>query len=448
MKRLIHTISPALVKLPPLILFSHAFQKELKFLAKSQYWSKSELEEYQLSMLRRLLKHAYENVPYYRRLFRSLKLRPEQIDDFDSLKQIPPLDKDTFKRNTILFLAKNISPWYLERVRTSGTTGKPLEFYLNRDGLMRGWAYIIHQWNRVGYTLYSLRVEIRGPPIIDQRKYEYSPLTRVIRLSPVIETREQAEYYIKLIKKVGAEFIHGYPSAITSLSKIIEENGIDTRGCRIKAILFTSEIVYDWQREIVERVFNARTFAHYGQAEHVATASECECSTMYHFMPQYGIVEIDPRTKEIIATGFLNWATPLIRYKTTDVAEGNILWSSKCRCGRNYYPLVEQIGGRLGDVIVTPKGTWIPPTIITNAIKGLRTINATQVIQEDEYSIIINIEPVPGIKVSRIELKRIRDYMEKLLGNDMKIEFNIVPEIKRSSTGKFKWIISKVARKP
>jgi len=444
-KALANEIAPALVKLPPLIIFSKAFRKQLKFLTESQYWSRSEIEEYQLSTLRALLEHAYENVPYYKKLLRKIGIRPQEIDDFSSLKLLPTLDKDTLRKNLPRFIARNINLRHLKVAWTSGTTGKPLQVYWDKDELMKEWAFAIHQFSRVGCTPYDLRIEIRGPPIMSLKGYEYVFLTRALRLCSIIKSKKQVEYYIKLIRKVRAKFLQGHPSAITSLSKIVREYEIDTSTLSIKAILFTSEIVYDWQRKIVEEVFKARTLSHYGQVEHVATAAECEHSRMYHFVPQYGIVEIDPKTKEIIATGFLNWAMPFIRYRTTDVVEGTILWNGKCRCGRNYYPLVERISGRLGDIIVTPQGALIPPTAFTDVVYGKRSVNNMQIVQEKEDLLIIYVEPIPGKSISDTELKRIRYQTRKIVGNEVKIEIEVVPQIERGPTGKFKWVVSKIS---
>lgn len=296
----------------------------------------------------------------------------------------------------------------------------------------------------MGYTPFSRRIEIRGPIIDPWTEIEFTGMGS-IRLSPLIKSVRQAEYYLKIMKESRISYIHGYPSAIASLAKIIHEHGLDVDGIHVKAVLLASEAVYDWQIELIEKVFRAKTFSFYGMTEHVAIAAWCEYEMKYHFVPQYGFVELDPKTGEIIGTGFLNYAVPFIRYRTTDIA---INWSytSKCKCGRNYYPTVGNIVGRFEDVLISPNGVIISPAVITHPLKDLKTINAIQIIQEDYEYVIVKLEPVSSLGISRAEVEAIINYLKRLLGSDVKIEIRI-ENIPRGLTGKFKWIISRVARK-
>ena len=59
------------------------------FLDKSQWWDKSDQENYQLQEILKLLKHAYDTVPYYRSLFLTNEIKISQIQNFDDLKTIP-----------------------------------------------------------------------------------------------------------------------------------------------------------------------------------------------------------------------------------------------------------------------------------------------------------------------------------------------------------------------
>ena len=61
------------------IRYGKAFRETYAFLQESQWWSRERLEEYQLAQLGKLLDHAYENVPYYRRVFDERGLKPRDI---------------------------------------------------------------------------------------------------------------------------------------------------------------------------------------------------------------------------------------------------------------------------------------------------------------------------------------------------------------------------------
>jgi phenylacetate-CoA ligase len=66
--------------IPLPIRYGTVFRDTYVFLQKSQWWSKEQLEEYQLQQLSKLLQHAYENVPYYRRVFDKNRIGTKRID--------------------------------------------------------------------------------------------------------------------------------------------------------------------------------------------------------------------------------------------------------------------------------------------------------------------------------------------------------------------------------
>lgn len=55
--------------IPPRFRCDRVFWPTYNFLQESQWWSWEELQGYQMQQLEKLLKHAYENVPYYRKVF-------------------------------------------------------------------------------------------------------------------------------------------------------------------------------------------------------------------------------------------------------------------------------------------------------------------------------------------------------------------------------------------
>ncbi len=75
--------------IPPRIRYGKVFWDTYNFLQESQWWSREKLEDYQLQQLRELLHHAYENVPYYRRIFDERGLKSKDIHNFDDLRKLP-----------------------------------------------------------------------------------------------------------------------------------------------------------------------------------------------------------------------------------------------------------------------------------------------------------------------------------------------------------------------
>jgi phenylacetate-CoA ligase len=430
---------------PTSIRLGKTFWEMYNFLQESQWWSKEKLEDYQMQQLKKLLEHSYENVLYYRRLFDEYGLKISHIQSKDDLKQIPYLTKDIFRANVEDMSAHNFDLKYMQHAHTSGTTGKPLQFYSDGHCNQKELASIYHQWARVGYIPGEPLVQLRGAIITNGNPVQYDPISKVLRLSPKISDKETVVYYIENMKRFGSRFLHGYPSAIASFAHAIKNFGLAVP-FTLQSVLFASETVYSWEREITEEVFNSRIFSHYGNAERVVLAAECENSDLYHCIPQYGITEINSETNEIVATGFLNYVNPFIRYCTTDVAfleEHN----SCSHCGRQYFPVLKRIEGRLEDFIVSPDNTLIAPAVITHPFKDLKTIKETQIIQDSFNHLILRLVVFKNVDRKKVddEVFLLCDSLKQIIGN-IDIETEFVTEIERNKSGKFRWIISDVSK--
>ncbi|MDY6794604.1 MAG: phenylacetate--CoA ligase family protein [Actinomycetota bacterium] len=427
----------------PSLTSGRVFRETYDFLQESQWWSRKRLEEYQLEQLSMLLDHAYRNVPYYRGIFDERGLKPGDIQDLEDLKKLPCLTKDEFKSNFSQLVTTNVDVRNMRMGHTSGTSGKALQFYTSTVCRQKELAFVFHQWSRVGYESGDRRVELRGPVMSGKKLAERDYSLRVLRLSPRIENVEAARHLLGKIRDFKADFIHGYPSAVADFARFIKQYGLVVP-FRIKAVLFASELVYGWQREMVEDVFDCRVFAHYGLSEQVILAAECENSPYYHCLPQYGITEFDPVTNEIIGTGFINYVNPFIRYRSNDIAASVV---RRCdRCNREYFPVFKEVEGRIADYIVTSRGL-IGPAALTHPFNELRHIKNTQIVQEEPDLTVLRVVPWERERTPdyRIEVDRLRRTLHEVLGNDMRIVVEESDEIETTASGKLKWIASHVS---
>ena len=80
--------------------YGDKFHKSLEHLDETQWYSYNELVEYQNIRLNRLIKHAYQTVPYYNHVMNKEKLKPEDIKTIEDLYKMPILKKiDVLKKN-------------------------------------------------------------------------------------------------------------------------------------------------------------------------------------------------------------------------------------------------------------------------------------------------------------------------------------------------------------
>jgi len=437
--------------MPPRFHYGKIFWKTYDFLKESQWWSREKLEEYQIQQLEKLLHHAYKNVPYYRRVFDERDLKPENIQDFGDLRKLPYLTKEIIQENLSDLIARNYPKSRLQYVTTGGSTGIPLGFYWERDVTdLKEWAFVITLWSRVGFELGNRCLVLRGNIVRSANKgkfWEYDPLKKDLIISAYHMTDELLPNYIMKIREFRPDFIQAYPSAITILARFMKDNDIKPFPT-VKAVLCASENLYSWQRELLEEVMKCRVWSFYGHAERAALAAECEYSTYYHVFPEYGYLELigndgneatkDGETAEIVATGFNNFATPFIRYKTMDLG---VFSSKKCQCGRQYQ-LLERIEGRLQELIVTRTGRLISMTAINMHSDVFDNIKQFQFYQDKKGEVIFNV--VKKNTYTGKDTEYIKRELYKKLGDDMKLEIRFLDHIPRTKSGKYRFLIQKL----
>jgi phenylacetate-CoA ligase len=348
------------------------YKETRQFLIKSQWWSEDQHQEYQLKELKRLLCHAYKNIPYYKRKFESIHCLPDDIKSIENFHNFPFLAKEDLRNNLDELKATNIQDAAMQYETSGGSTGHAVGFYeqiYERKEIELAFTYAL--WGRIGYKPGDRIGVLRGnlvPKRNDGSHWLFNPKINEFLLSSYHLTEKSAELYAKLINKFRVKYLHVYPSAITLFAKYLD--GLKMSFPYLKGILCASEMIYDWQRKSISEVFNCSVFSHYGLSERAVLGGECEYTSKIHIFPEYGYTElIDEKGNqiteakipgEIVATGFTNYATPFIRYRTGDIG---ILSAEKCSCGRNY-PLFEHIEGRTQDFVITEKGKKITLTAL------------------------------------------------------------------------------------
>lgn len=430
-----------------LVRNSLTYKRTYDFLKKSQWWSADQLEEYQLEQLAKLLDHAYTNVPYYTRIFDERGLKPTDIQEIKDLQQLPILTKDMVRANFKDLCAKNYSPNQFQRVTTGGSSGTPLELYLERGVTdAKEWAFMKTQWERVDYRFRDKCAIFRGykVPVQDNMFWKSQLLGRWMLFSSYDINDHNITSYVQKLKTYKPKFIQAYPSAISLLAKNLKESDVSNLP-KIKAILCGSENLFQVQRKYLEETFNTRVYSWYGQTEKVVLAGECEVSDYYHIFPEYGITElideagntIKEGTGEIVGTGFNNYAMPLIRYKTADIGT---LCKKKCECGREY-SLLERVNGRSQDIIITKDNSKITLTalIFGQHFNAFSNIIEFQLIQEKKGELIFNI--IKSDKFNSDDKNEISDKIKSISHNQIEVSFNYVDSISKTERGKHKFLI-------
>jgi len=326
-------------------------------------------------------------------------------------------------------------------------------FYVEKNiTSAKEWAFMLTQWNRIGFRIGDRCVVLRGDVVRSAHKgkfWEYNPVNKNLILSSYHMTDETLPRYIAKIRKFKPGFIQAYPSAVTILAKFMRKNNIKTFS-GLKALLCGSENLYPWQRALLEETFQCRVYSWYGHTEQVVLGGECEKKTYYHIFPEYGITELigkDDKTVtqenglgEIVATVFNNFACPFIRYRTMELA---VATNTKCGCGRNY-TLIKRVEGRLQELIVTKDKRLITLTalIFAQHFEAFSKIKEMQLVQEKEGELIVRV--VGTSQYSANDEKEILSKMQRAVSDGLDISFSYIRYIPRTKSGKYKFLIQKL----
>ncbi len=78
---------------PLRLRYGRAYSEAVSLLEATERWDLEKLVTYQEQMLRRLVRHCYANVPYYRKVFLDAGLTPDDIATIRDLEKLPFLTK-------------------------------------------------------------------------------------------------------------------------------------------------------------------------------------------------------------------------------------------------------------------------------------------------------------------------------------------------------------------
>jgi phenylacetate-CoA ligase len=411
----------------------------LNFLFKSQYWTNEALLAYQEERLSFLVRHAFENVPFYHELFQKNHLVPSDIKLISDLHKIPVITKDDLRKHpTDYYLARNISQKKAIRLNSSGSTGQPFTYIITPEAFSMNYACAIRGWYWMGYHLGDTYSKLSQNPTSDYYKKFQDFITRsqyvfIRDLSPgkLIEVIHQLNHS-------QSRFIRCYPDPLLFLAIMINDG--HALNYSPKAINTTGNILPNDFRKKIEQAFGAPVFDSYS----------CEASAQFFEGPQrkaylasmeYAITEVLDSTGNPsvlgrhITTDLWNLAMPFIRYDTQDIIERSDI---KGDSGIHLSSFSE-IKGRNSDILVTPSGKYLIVHSFTIFFEYFSEIVQFQVIQSrlDHIGILI----VVNDRFNKKTEAAIAEGLYDLIGQDVEIEIITVTEIPLLSSGKRKFIV-------
>lgn len=397
--------------------------------------SREEILSIQNEKIVKQVKHAYENVKYYRDLMDEKGVKPEDIKGVDDIKKLPFLSKADLREAYPYGLLGTDLKNCVRIQSTSGTTGKRVvAFYTQHD---------IDLWEECcaraivavggsnedvvqvcyGYGLFTGGAGLHGG------SHKVGSLTLPM-------SSGNTERQIQFMMDLGSTILCCTPSYAAYIGETLAERGYKPEDNKLKAGIFGAEPWTEEMRRSIEKSLGIKAYDIYGLTEisGPGVAFECEAQSGMHINEDHFYVEvIDPETGEVLPEGskgelvFTSLdkeAFPLIRYRTRDIC---VLSREKCSCGRTHVKMTKPMG-RSDDMMIIRGVNVFPSQIETVLLNEGYTPNYQIVVDRvnnsDTLDIYVELAPDQFSDIVSVTQKR-----EKKLEGAMRTMLGIGPRI-------------------
>ncbi len=409
---------------------NYLFRRYMKKFKKYYDLTPSRQVEIKNDKFLRQFKNAITKSVFYKELYHQHGINIDDIKSIDDISKLPVISKNDIKNRIDDVLIGN--KLGVVKGYTSGTSGTPLTVYRNIHSIVKENAY--HWSYRMSHGLNPRdpKISIRG----DLNKdilYQVDKYARTLYLSSYNLNEKNLDKILELIENFKPKALMGYPSSLYILANEFEKR----KNVPTVPLAFTSsETLYDFQKEKIEKLFHSRIFDWYGNSERTIAFEQCEYGN-YHEVPIYSINEF--YDDHLITTGLINDIFPLIRYKVEDVITPG---KEKCLCNSQYLT-TPRITGRSDDVIKLKDGTLIGSPGVSTSFKDIEGIMYTQLVQNDLEHIDVNLV-VEEAFTKKSEEKLIHNIKNRL-GPEISLNVNYINEsdLLTSRNGKYKLVINK-----
>lgn len=378
--------------------------------------------------LKKLLKHAVTTTSYYSKY------------NSDSIFNFPIINKNIIKENYEKLKSNKYEPKDVRTMSTSGSTGIPLTVIQDKNKRKKCRADFIYFWRKAGYTFGEKQIFFRIWTKKNLKRKIDRYLQNVIAYDISNIDEKNLESVVELLKKdKKIKNIFSYASTLKQLSEYMIKNNCKPDEFSITSIISTSEMLEEATRENLKKIFNCNVISSYGNQENGLLAQEniekggFELNTNSYFFEFLKLDQDVPAEEgeisRIIVTDLYNYAMPIIRYDTGDIAIYRKVNSNV----KN----INQLYGRKVDSIKNTKGEVMSPHVITNNMWGIENVKQFkfQQVGLKEYKMILNMNDNYKVDEEKINFK-----FKNLLGEDANFAIEYVSEIPVLSSGKRKYI--------
>jgi phenylacetate-CoA ligase len=426
--------------------FSFSFWKIYEYWATKRLFRTDldTLRTYQNEALKKLIQTSYKFVPFYSKLYKSV--RPEEckgIDFNSNIDRFPVITKELMKKAQEKdLISEKCENKELIHVFSSGSTGTPfITKYSLKDKFYRDltshfiYSYFhIHPCDRMGYfTLYD-------PAETDSYFFQKFGIWKIYQLG----AERSPKATLKRIKDKKITYVSGFPSLLYFIAQENLKDG--ERRYKLKKIFTRGEYLPKELREFVEYSFQTKITDIYALSEAGLIAFECEKGRGYHLTPHCK-VEIVSGDKilgentlgDIVITPLYSYTMPFIRYNTKDRGE---LDFTPCECGLNT-PRLKNLQGRASNFFINKNSDKFSSMQMFFAWQFIGEVYRFTLSQNEIGKIEIQIVLSPGVDKNDFD-NRLRNLLFSKFQDNFEFAITYLNGIEEGTQGKFLGVVSYV----
>jgi phenylacetate-CoA ligase len=410
---------------------------------------KEELKKLQTRKLKALLMHAYENVPYYHKILRNSGFRPANFNRLEDMQKIPILKRSSLRLKPEELLAQNLKKRQLVACTTSGTTARPLRFYLSKAEIPWHAAAELRGYGWAGYRHGDKYVYVRRVRPGDVLTRPLERLRRLVLRCKLLNTLNLSEKALaslgSTMEKFKPDYVLGATSSTNILATFLLQNG--THDIHPRGVFTYGQMLFPHYKRAIENAFNCRVYDRYGSTEVPQIASQCGNHEGHHVADENVLVEIEKDGEaaalgeegKVLITSLNGYATPFIRY---DIGDTGRMLRDECPCGRKL-SLFSPVG-RDYEWFVHSDGTFTLFMNVRTVFEDL-PIKDFQIVQQAYDEIVIKIVPTQRYKQAHTDfiLKNIT-YQIADIAN---VSVELVDSLPLTGFGKMRHFFSKIETK-
>ena len=401
-------------------------------LALAKSYSLDALQSLQLERLRSSLRHAYENVDFYRQAFDAKGVHPSDLKCLSDLAKFPFTTKSDLRDNYPFGMFAVPMDDIVRVHASSGTTGKPTVVgYTKKD--IETWSQVVARSIQAAGGSHRDKVHVA---------YGYGLFTgglgahygaEYLGCTVIPMSGGQTEKQAQLIVDFNPDIIMVTPSYMLNIADELERQNINLKKLRLRVGIFGAEPWTGAMREDLQQRLGIDAVDIYGLSEVIGPGVAQEFveskdgPTIWedHFYPEVvnpdtGEVVAEGEEGELVFTSLTKEALPIIRYRTRDLTR--LLPGHICAMRR-----MDKITGRSDDMLII-RGVNVFPSQIEEQLLKVTSLAPHYQIEVsrqgnlDQIKVLVELRPGELSTIKDAAAKELLHHMKSMIGISARVE--------------------------